>query len=290
MKVLILGATGMLGYSLFSNLYEDKTLSVFGTARSLKGKEHFFKNQLHHIYQDVDVTDTKAIQDLIKLIDPDTVINCIGVIKQHQMAKQHLTCIELNALLPHQLAAICDEQNARLIHFSTDCVFDGKQGLYKEQDLPNSTDLYGQSKRLGEVDYGEHLTLRTSIIGHELASSSSLVDWFLSQEGEVKGFSRAIFSGLPTHYIAKLLAERILKNPNIKGLYHLSAQPIDKFSLLSLVAKVYKKQISVLNHPDFVIDRSLESTPLRQLIDWTPPTWPSLIDSMHQDYLKRYVQ
>ncbi|MFM4728058.1 dTDP-4-dehydrorhamnose reductase family protein [Aeromonas caviae] len=290
MNVLILGATGMLGYSLFSNLAGYSTLNVTGTVRSLTGKAAFFVQHQKQLLQGIDVTDIASLEQAIVTTKPAVVINCIGLIKQHDIAKQHVAAIEINALLPHQLAALCDQCGARLIHFSTDCVFDGKQGMYQEADLPTATDLYGKSKCLGEVNYGRHLTLRTSIIGHELNSAVSLVDWFLSQSGTVNGFSKAVFSGMPTCYIAKLLAENILNKPEICGLYHLSAEPINKHSLISLVADIYGKKIEINESTQLVIDRSLDSSRLRQAIAFTPPSWRELIEFMHNDYLTRYMQ
>lgn len=290
MNVLILGATGMLGYSLFSNLAGNSTLNVTGTVRSLTGKADFFAQYQKQLVQGIDVTDIASLEQAIVTTKPAVVINCIGLIKQHDIAKQHVAAIEINTLLPHQLAALCDQYGARLIHFSTDCVFDGKQGMYQEADLPTATDLYGKSKCLGEVNYGRHLTLRTSIIGHELDSAVSLVDWFLSQSGAVNGFSKAVFSGVPTCYIAKLLAENILNKPEICGLYHLSAEPINKHSLISLVADIYGKEIEINESTQLVIDRSLDSSRLRQAIAFTPPSWRELIEFMHDDYLTRYMQ
>ncbi|MNJ32410.1 dTDP-4-dehydrorhamnose reductase [compost metagenome] len=289
MNVLILGATGMLGYSLFSNLADNAALTVKGTVRSLAGKMAFFEQYQSQLLQGIDVTDISSIEQAFIDAKPEVVINCIGLIKQHDIAKQHVAAIEINALLPHQLAALCDQYGARLIHFSTDCVFDGKQGMYRENDLPTATDLYGKSKCLGEVNYGHHLTLRTSIIGHELDSSVSLVDWFLNQRSEVNGYSKAVFSGLPTCYIAKLLAEKILNNADISGLYHLSVEPIDKFSLISLVAEIYGKDIVIHESAQLVIDRSLDSSHLRQALDFTVPSWRELIEFMHNDYLIRYM-
>lgn len=218
----------------------------------------------------------------------DVVINCIGLIKQHDVAKQHVEAIEINALLPHKIAQLCDRVGARLIHFSTDCVFDGKAGNYLETDLPTATDLYGKSKCLGEVDYGQHITLRTSIIGHELKSSVSLIDWFLNQKGFVRGFSKAVFSGLPTAYVAKVLEDYVLPNPSLSGLYQLSVDPIDKFSLISKVADVYNKQIEIERFEDFVIDRSLNSIKFREKTGFVPPSWDELVAFMHSDYSKRY--
>ncbi|WP_217511436.1 dTDP-4-dehydrorhamnose reductase family protein [Vibrio metschnikovii] len=287
MKVIVIGATGMLGYSIFSNLSESSDFDVYGTVRSVNGLERFFPST-DKLIENVDVKDFSTLEHALISTKPDVVINCIGLIKQHDVSKQHVEAIEINALLPHKIALLCDTLEARLIHFSTDCVFDGAIGNYVESDLPTATDLYGKSKSLGEVSYGKHLTLRTSIIGHELKSSVSLIDWFLNQEGAVKGFSKATFSGLPTAYIAKVLKDYVLPNQSLSGLYQLSVDPIDKYSLISKVAVVYNKEIEVEKFEDFVIDRSLDSTRFRKETGFTPPTWDELIKFMHSDYLKRY--
>jgi len=288
MKVLIIGATGMLGYSLFSNLSEYSHLSVFGTVRSIAGKEHFFKNAEQQLISGIDAYNPVALEEAIYKVEPNVVINCIGLIKQHSISKQHIDAVKINSLLPHQLANICNNIDAKLIHFSTDCVFTGKEGLYTEESLPDARDLYGKSKCLGEVDYTKHLTLRTSIIGHELSSSVSLVDWFLSQSESVKGFSKAVFSGLPTCYIAKILVDNILQNPAAKGLLHLSVEPINKFHLLDIIAKQYNKEIVIHESKELVIDRSLNSDKFRKLTGFLPPSWAELIEYMHVDYEKRY--
>jgi dTDP-4-dehydrorhamnose reductase len=288
MKVLIIGATGMLGYSLFSNLTEYSELDVYGTVRNIKGKEQFFIDYPNKIIEGVEIDNIYNVENIISNLKPDVVINCIGLIKQHDIAKQHINAISINSLLPHQLASICTRLDAKFIHFSTDCIFSGKKGGYLENDIPDAIDLYGKSKCLGEVDYSPHLTLRTSIIGHELSSRVSLIDWFLSQENKTKGFSKAIFSGLPTCVIAKLLAEYILPKTEITGLYQLSVDPIDKYSLLTLVAGVYNKEIEIEDSKTLVIDRSLNSDRLQQLINFKVPTWEALITDMNNDYKKRY--
>lgn len=288
MRVLVLGATGMLGYSLFSNLSEKNNLTVFGTVRNINNKKNFFESWQDKLVSDVDVYNLDSLECAINSTKPDVVVNCIGLIKQHGISKQHIDAVKINALLPHELANFCNRVGARFIHFSTDCVFTGDKGQYVEGDLPDARDLYGKSKYLGEVPYGNHLTLRTSIIGHELSSSISLVDWFLSQNGATKGFSKAVFSGLPTCYIAKLLIEIILPNRELKGLHHLSADPIDKLSLLSLVAKVYGKEIEICESTDLVIDRSLNSEKFRTEASFQPPVWADLVEYMHNDFVKRY--
>lgn len=288
MKILVLGATGMLGYSLFKNLLNYTEYDVFGTVRSLQGKESFFTNDLDKLIHSVDVFDLNSVENAVSEVQPNVVVNCIGLIKQHSISKQHVDAVKVNALLPHELASVCENQGAKLIHFSTDCVFDGTKGNYCESDLPSARDLYGRSKCLGEVDYEPHLTLRTSIIGHELTSNVSLIDWFLSQSESVKGFSKAIFSGLPTSVIAKLLAEKILPMNDLTGLYHLSVEPIDKYTLLKLVAEIYGKTIEINESQELEIDRSLDSSVLRKKIDYQIPTWDALVTDMHSDYLKRY--
>lgn len=278
----------MLGYSLFKNLSDEPLLDVFGTVRNIDGKEQYFSGCLNNIIQNVDVSELGTIESVISRINPDVVLNCIGLIKQHSISKQHVDAIAINSLLPHQLASLCDKYSCKFIHFSTDCVFDGKKGMYNESDIPDSLDLYGRSKCLGEVDYAPHLTLRTSIIGHELDSSVSLVDWFLSQENSTKGFSKAIFSGLPTCVVARLLIDKILPACDLAGLYQLSVDPIDKFTLLNLIADSYSKKIEVIESTELQIDRSLNSDKLRSVLNLEIPSWKALVSEMHDDYKHRY--
>ena len=279
----------MLGNTVFKQLFSDPQYQVWGTLRSTSGLTYFPVQAHEYLLSNIDVLEQDSLVTVLDKVRPDVVINCVGLIKHHSISKQHSDAVKINALLPHDLAKICDQFNAKLIHFSTDCVFTGDVGLYSEDSLPDARDLYGKSKSLGEVDYGKHLTLRTSIIGHELMSSVSLVDWFLSQVENTKGFSKAIFSGLPTCYIAKLLAETIFPNPEVIGLLHLSVDPIDKYTLLKLIAKQYQKNITIHESQDLVIDRSLNSNEFRRLTQFIPPSWNELIEYMHADYLKRYI-
>lgn len=173
---------------------------------------------------------------------------------------------------------------ARLIHFSTDCVFSGKQGQYKEDDFADAYDLYGRTKYLGEVDYENAITLRTSIIGHELESKRSLVDWFLNQSSEVKGFRKAIFSGLPTIEIARIVREYVIPNPKLRGLYHLSVDPISKYDLLRMVGTIYGKDIAIIPDDELIIDRSLNSDRFRSATGFKPKPWLELVEAMHNEY------
>jgi dTDP-4-dehydrorhamnose reductase len=209
------------------------------------------------------------------------VINCIGLVKQLAEANDPIVALPINAMLPHRLVRLCALANARLIHVSTDCVFNGSRGNYQEADISDAQDLYGKSKYLGEVAAPNAITLRTSIIGHELASAHGLVDWFLSQQGPIKGYSRAIFSGLPTVELARVVSEVVIPTPALSGVYHVASPAISKFELLRLVSEVYGKSIVIDADESVVIDRSLNPERFRLATGYVAPAWPELVKSMH---------
>ncbi|MFQ6347215.1 dTDP-4-dehydrorhamnose reductase family protein [Pseudomonas sp. R11F] len=281
MKILVLGVTGMLGSAVFKYIANHTEHSVFGTMRGKGGAKHFEEKHRDHFYSDIDVLDYESLVGVFEKNRPDVVINCVGLIKQLAQAKDPLSTLPLNSMLPHRLSKLCKLTGARLVHISTDCVFTGAKGMYVESDLSDAEDLYGKSKFIGELHDEEHaITLRTSIIGHELASCSSLVDWFLSQEGAVKGFTKAIFSGVPTAELARIIVDFVLPHKELFGLYHVSVAPIDKFTLLNEIAKVYEKNIDIVADEQLVIDRSLDSTRFREAVGYVPPAWPDLIKFM----------
>ena len=281
MRILILGASGMLGSTLFRYFSSQSGVEVYGTARSFHSVRTLPEALHAHLKLNVDVENADHLLKAFAEVRPDVVLNCVGIVKQLSEADDPLTAIPINSLLPHRLAKLFATSGARLIHFSTDCVFSGSKGLYAECDTPDAADLYGRSKLLGEVDYANAITLRTSLIGHELAGNRSLVSWFLTQNGSVKGYRRAIFSGLPTIEIARVVHEHVLPNPDLCGLYHLSVDPISKFDLLRLVAHVYGKSIEIIPDDEFVIDRSLDSSRFRAETGYSPKPWPDLIQAMH---------
>ena len=287
-RLLILGANGMLGCSLFRYFSRLTEFEVLGTVRSEVAKRAHIDKGFENLVSGVELSDSHTTTSIIQRFRPDYVLNCVGIVKQVNASKLHIPSIVTNSLLPHQLASECNQVKARLIHFSTDCVFSGRQGLYTESDLPDAIDLYGRSKLLGEVDYGRHLTLRTSIIGHELGKSRSLIDWFLSQNGLINGYNKAIFSGLPTVYVAEFLRDFVF-GKELSGLYHLSADPIDKYSLLSLVNDFYLAEKCIQPSKEVVIDRSLDSGKLFAATGFTPGPWPKLIEKMREEYLAYFA-
>ncbi|TXH04363.1 MAG: SDR family oxidoreductase [Candidatus Moraniibacteriota bacterium] len=259
---------------------ESKEFSVYGTARGDSAKRYFSNEASANIICGVDVGDHDSITAAFARVQPDVVINCIGLVKQLADANDPLVAVPINTLLPHRLASLCAVACARLIHVSTDCVFSGSKGNYSESDFPDAYDLYGRSKFLGEVDYPNAITLRTSIIGHELSGARSLVGWFLAQCGSVKGFSKAIFSGLPTVELARVVRDFVLPNPALTGLYHVAASPICKLDLLRLVAKAYEKETEIVPNDSLVIDRSLNPEKFRLATGYVAPEWPDLVRRM----------
>lgn len=282
MKILIMGVTGMLGNAMFTTfLNSDLHHQVFGTARSENALQLFPPEISQHIITGVDVENHDLLIQTFAKVRPEIVINCVGLVKQLAEANNPLLAVPLNTLLPHKIADICSLIGARLIHISTDCVFSGAKGNYVESDLPDAKDLYGRSKLLGEVDYPHAITLRTSIIGHELSGNKSLIGWFLSQENQVKGFTRAIFSGLPTVELARVVQDFVLPNPHLNGIYHVAAKPIDKYSLLKLVAQVYGKNIEIVPDGNLILDRSLNAQRFYEMTGYVAPEWPDLIKQMY---------
>ena len=279
--MLVLGASGMLGNAVLRIMADSPGYQVSGTVRSARSAALFPRDLQRNIAIGTDVENFDSVVSLFAKVRPEVVINCIGLVKQLSEADDPLVALPINALLPHRLARLCAASGARLIHLSTDCVFSGSKGMYLETDISDAKDLYGRSKYLGEVDYTNAITLRTSIIGHELDGARSLIGWFLSQNGRVKGYRRAVFSGLPTVVVARVIRDYVIPRPDLHGLFHLSAEPINKYDLLKLVAQTYGKQIDIEPDEQLVIDRSLDSSRFRNETGFQPAPWPELIRDMH---------
>jgi dTDP-4-dehydrorhamnose reductase len=269
-KVLILGGDGMLGHELHRELRDHHETRV--TQRS--------KSSEPHVFAGVEVRGSSRIEEVIAQFKPAAVVNCIGIVKQRPEAEEAITSIEVNALLPHRLAIACRAAGARLVQLSTDCVFSGEKGNYREEDRPDPVDVYGRSKLLGEVTGEGALTLRTSMIGRGLYRKTSLVDWFLAQKGKVQGYRKAIFSGLTTRELSRVIRMIVEKHPQASGLYHLSAAPINKYELLMKLRERLGNGIDIVPVDEPRIDRSLDSTRFRRVFAWQPPAWEAMLDEL----------
>lgn len=289
MRVLILGANGMLGHKLYQVLgeYFDVTGTIRGDYRDV-ARYGFFEQS--RIFPDADAMEISGIAKIVQKARPDVVVNAIGVVKALEKQSGVLVNIHLNALFPHQLYQTCRAHGIRLIQISTDCVFSGRKGYYREEDLADAEDIYGKTKYLGEVSGDGALTVRTSFIGRELSSSNGLLEWFLSnQGGSVPGYTKAIFSGFPTLLFSRIIADIIMNHGNLSGVYHVSSESISKFQLLNLINRAMGLNIEVKEYPEVEVDRSLDSTRYRQETGFTPPPWEQMIEELAQDaeqYLK----
>ncbi len=280
MRVLVLGASGMLGNAMLRTLSQTDAYEAWGTARSTALLRHFDPYLAKRIVTGIDVENVDALTTLLADVRPGAVINCIGLVKQLAQADDPLSALPINAMLPHRLARLCGLIGARLVHISTDCVFNGRKGGYRESDPSDAEDLYGRSKYLGEVDYPNAITLRTSIIGHELGSTRGLVGWFLAQEGRVNGYRRAIFSGLPTAELSRVVRDVVLPRLDLTGLYHVAAEPIAKLELLHLIRDAYAKTIDIVPDDHLAIDRSLNAERFQAATGYVAPAWLELIAQM----------
>jgi dTDP-4-dehydrorhamnose reductase len=284
MRVLVLGASGMLGSAVFREFDGHQAYDVFGLVRNPNFLPFFSAKQQHRLVIGVDVLDEDALSAAVERVSPEVIINCVGLIKQKDHADDPLVVLPINAMLPHRLAALCAPRNIRLLHISTDCVFSGRKGMYREVDPSDAEDLYGKSKFIGELrNLSFAVTLRTSIIGHEIDSKCALVDWFISQQGAVvPGFRRSIFSGVTAIELARIMRDVVLPNPSLHGLYNVSSAPISKFELLMLVAAQYGKAIEVIPDDSLLIDRSLDSSRFQRLTGYRPPSWESMVRTMYE--------
>lgn len=288
MKILILGANGMLGNACMNYFGKNSNFQVTGTVRSDEVIRLFSPEVQKLLISNIEISDVSSQKLLFESVRPDAVINCVGVVKQAQEANNALASITLNSLLPHQLSYRCAEYGAKLIHISTDCVFSGSKGSsYYESDRSDANDLYGRTKFLGEIDVDPNtLTIRTSYIGNELKGTNGLLEWFLSQNAECQGFTRAIYSGMPTLILAQALEKVLLEHHQLYGLFQVASSPISKYNLLKTIASVFKKKINIIPNNEIAINRSLDGSRFRGVTGFIAPSWDEMIEKMYLDRIK----
>lgn len=282
-RILVVGANGMLGHEAIRVLAPD--FEVWGACRRPDDLPDIGV-PAERLLGGLDATDAGSARDLLDRVRPDLVINAVGIVKQRADAKVAIPSIAVNSLWPHVLAEACERAGARMVHVSTDCVFSGSRGMYRETDVPDAFDLYGRSKLLGEVtDRDNTITLRTSIIGWQAGPATGLVGWFAAHHTEaLTGYRKAVFSGLTTGALTRVVRDVVLPDPSLTGLWHLSAEPIDKYTLLSKLAGFLGWDIELSPADEPVIDRSLDSSLFRSHTGWTPPTWDAMLESLAREY------
>ena len=278
-KILILGATGTLGHTLLHNLSTYKENLVYGTVRN---KKEFYKDD-KKIIDKCDVNNLDKFYKVIKKIKPDYVINCIGFIKQKTKKNDIEKILLINSIFPKKLSIFCKILNIKFIHVSTDCVFDGKKGNYSEDDDTSANDLYGISKYLGEINDNYSLTIRTSIIGHEVNSKKNLLEWVISKNNyEIDGYINAIFSGLTTLELSKIIHKYVF-NAKLSGIYHIASRPINKYDLIKIIIKVYKLNIKLKKNHKFKIDRTLNDKKFKKITNYRHNSWQTMIKELKEN-------
>ena len=282
MRLLILGGSGMLGHQLWRGLHAQHDTWVTLRRPVADFAVHNLFDEAKAIQLD-DITDDTALERALGQAKPEAVINCVGLIKQRDEASDEALTLRVNAEFPHRLAKHCGEAGARLIHFSTDCIFAGTKGNYTESDPSDAADLYGQSKHQGEVADAHSVTLRTSVIGHELGTNLALLDWFLSQRGQaISGFTKAIYSGFTTLEMARIVDRILTQHPALSGVWHVASESISKFALLQLCREKLGWEGVIEPNDEFVCDRSLNADRFNQATGYTPPSWEAMISELAQ--------
>ena len=237
---------------------------------------------------ELEAIDWRRLAALLREQRPEAVVNCIGIVKQRSEAKAAIPSIEVNSLLPHRLLELCAELDARLVHLSTDCVFSGRKGSYRESDVPDPVDLYGRSKLLGEISDPPGITLRTSIVGLELRRKTGLVEWFLAQRGRVRGFRRAIYTGFTTLEMARIVEAMVVEHRALTGVFHVASDAIDKYSLLTaLSARLGRTDVEIVPDDDFVCDRSLDGGIFAAATGYAAPSWDAMLDELAAEIVRR---
>ena len=287
-KIVIIGSTGMLGSQITRYFYKTNKYHLTCIVRDEK-KFHLLKLKKNNFLSlnICDLNNFKDLQKIIQTIQPDYIINCVGMVKQIMNSKNKKLTYFLNVTIPKKLSKLVKNEKTKFIHFSTDCVFSGAKGYYSERSKPDCKDFYGITKLKGEIKSNNTINLRTSIIGHELNTKIGLLEWFMSSKKKVYGFKNSIFSGLTTLEIAKFLDHYIIRKKLIKsGLFHLSANPINKFKLLNMISTIYKKKILIIPKNNVKCDRSLNSNKLKKIVKYKSKNWNKMLTELRLENLK----
>lgn len=289
MKILIWGAGGMIGHRVWLEAQNLKQHQIFGAIR--KSKSHYQKCGLfnENIFDNIDVSDWQNVEAILEKIKPDVLVNAIGITIRKPEMSNFEKALEINSFFPRRLLKWAQRNNARVIQLSTDCVFDGGHGQYTETGQPTAKDNYGKTKFLGEIEGEKALTLRFSCIGRELDSHTELLDWFLNEEGKkVKGYGKALYSGVTTHVVAREIVKIITNFPNLNGIYQLSSSPISKYDLLYLIQKKYGIEVEITRTDDYITDKTLVCEKYCKATGFRAQSWDEMIEDLYLDTRVNY--
>ena len=287
MRILILGGDGMLGHRLLMHL-QDRHETKVTLRRELAAYERYGLFTLENSYWSVEAKDTERFLEVMGDFHPEAVVNAVGIVKQRGTAKEAIPSLEINALLPHRLALLCRAVGARLVHLSTDCVFSGRKGNYTEGDVADAEDLYGRTKLLGEVTDAGCITLRTSIIGLELSRRTGLIEWFLAQRGEIRGFTKAIYTGLTTAEMSRVIERVLVEHPHLSGVWQVASEPINKYDLLVRFSEVLDRDdIRIVPDDTVRIDRSLLPVAFERATGYSAPGWNEMLKELGAEVRQR---
>lgn len=282
--ILVLGAFGMLGHMLVRTLTDSH--QVVGTSSREKPDFRKLKGVLDRdsVFVGIDGRDFTQIKRVIDAVNPDVLVNCTGIVKQKMGVASTLDALLLNSVLPHQLLGYCITRGVRVLTFSTDCVFRGTPGLKNLGDTPDATDEYGMTKRLGELDDGSALTLRAPFVGRQLLGHESFFEWILMNRGRsVMGYKNAIYSGMTTKVLARIVQNIIVDHPSLGGLFQVASEPISKFDLIVGLNEIMNLGITVEPDTKFCCDRSLDGTAFSRATQIQVPSWFEMLDEFSKD-------
>ncbi|MDQ3922457.1 MAG: SDR family oxidoreductase [Actinomycetota bacterium] len=287
MRILILGGDGMLGHRLLMHLQKNHETKVT-LRRGLAAYERYGLFTRDNSYAGVEARDTDRMLEVVSDFRPEALVNAVGIVKQRGAAKEAIPSLEINSLLPHRLALLCKAAGAKLVHISTDCVFSGRRGNYTEEDVPDAEDLYGRTKLLGELAEPGCVTLRTSIIGLELSRRTGLIEWFLSQRGEIRGFTKAIYTGLTTVEMSRVIERVLLEHQDLSGVWHVASEPITKHDLLVRFSKILgRDDVSIVPDGSVRIDRSLSALAFEKVTGYSAPGWNEMLEELGAEVRQR---
>lgn len=279
MRILVLGGTGLIGNRLTRQLRQNA--DVYASTRTSSVEMPVLENILepNKWIFGLDATDFQFLEAEIKRLKPDVIVNCVGVVKQQINSKNVEATILLNSVLPWRLSRFAEKYDFKLINFSTDCVFSGEIGKYKESSTPDAVDLYGRSKILGELNNAHVLTVRTSFVGREIKTFTNLFEWVQRcRSNKIVGYKQVIYSGLTTQAISEVIEKLIFDFSALTGLWHVSSEPISKYDLICLLNNSLNLKLDIESSEEIFCDRSLDSTAFASKTGLVVPNWITMVE------------